>query len=120
MAKFINYLLATLLTMLLCVVVLVGLSAASPQERAGSGSSDLQMMPLSHARSEQDLERIVSVIERKIGSRRMPEEAKEKLSVMERQDLRLIASLCDRIALSNDRAGTDIALLLVASLIVLT
>ncbi len=67
-----------------------------------------------------DVAKIISVLERGMGSRRLPKQAKEKLERMPEKDLRLVASLCDWIAAVPNRAGTDFALLLAAVLIVLS
>jgi hypothetical protein len=67
-----------------------------------------------------DIRRIISVLEHKIGSQRLPVQAKDKIAVMSQKDLRLITALCDRIEATDDRAGTDLAVLLAAALIVLS
>jgi hypothetical protein len=67
-----------------------------------------------------DVDGIIRVLEQRIGSHRLPEEAKEKLERMPEKDLRLVALLCERLETANNRAGTDIALLLAAVLIVLS
>ncbi len=67
-----------------------------------------------------NVERIINVLEQKMGSHRLPEQAREKLETMPDQDLRLVASLCDRLAVAHDRAGTDLALLVAAVLIILS
>jgi hypothetical protein len=67
-----------------------------------------------------DVTRIISVLEQKIGSQRLPVQAKDKLAVMPQKDLRLVMALCDRIEATDDRASTDLAVLLAAALIVLS
>ena len=67
-----------------------------------------------------DVTRIISVLEQKIGSQRLPAQAKDKLAVMPQKDLRLVMALCDRIEATDDRASTDLAVLLAAALIVLS
>ncbi len=106
-----------LLIILSFAPVVEGVSAA----RLPMVSSPSAHTPAAEAtRNQVDVARIVSVLEGRIGSHRLPEQAKEKLGHMPKQDLRLVASLCDRLAASHDRAGTDIALLLAAVLIVLS
>ncbi len=102
------------------------LSCAMVAEEVSAARLPMVLNPAAHApaveatRNQVEVARIVSVLEERIGSHRLPEQAKEKLGRMTKQDLRLVASLCDRLAASHDRAGTDIALLLAAVLIVLS
>ena len=60
------------------------------------------------------------LLESRIGSHRMPAQAKEKLAAMDEKEFRLVEALCDRIARSGDSSGSDLALLLVVALIVLS
>ncbi len=102
----------------LCAAVFAGTSAASLQESMKPRPAHTHDVRFSQERS--DRAKIISVLESRIGSHRLPEQAKEKLATMHDEELRLVAALCDRIETANDRAGTDLALLLVAALIVLS
>ncbi len=107
-----------LLIILLCALAVEGVSAARLPVDVSIPSAHAPAVRAT--RNHVDVARIVGVLEGRIGSHRLPEQAKEKLGRMPEQDLRLVASLCDRLAASHDRAGTDLALLLAAVLIVLS
>jgi len=62
---------------------------------------------------------ILSVLEHRMGSNGPPERARDKLLTLSEERLRLIASLSKRIANAGQTAGADLALLLIAALIVL-
>lgn len=109
--------LVLLSVILLCAVVFKGTSAAS---RGGMSQVPAQTQNARFSQERGDSARIISVLEREIGSRRLPAQAKEKLATMREEDYRLVAALCDRIETANDRAGADLALLLAAALIVLS
>jgi hypothetical protein len=69
---------------------------------------------------DRDLKRTISVLESKIGGRQLPKPAIDKLAAMNEEERRLVTLLCDRIAQSGDGPGPDVALVLVAAMIVLT
>jgi|GEM_PF-6920726 len=69
---------------------------------------------------DEDLITTIGVLEGRIGSHRLPRQAIDKLSVMNAEERRLVTLLCGRIAASGDKPSADLALLLVAALIVLT
>ncbi len=104
-----------LLLILLCALAIESISA-STLRLAGLDQRPMMQATPAHP----DVGKIVNVLEQKIGRDRLPEQAREKLENMPEQDLRLVASLCDRIAAAHDRAGTDIALFLAAVLIILS
>ncbi len=122
MPKVIKIVLAPLFTILLCAVVFEGTSAALSPGGLQTMSEHTQNIRLSQERC--DRAKIISVLESRIGNHRLPEQAKEKLATLHDEELRLVATLCDRIKASNgranDRASTDIALLFAAVLIVLS
>ncbi len=118
MSKVIKKVLVLLLIILPCTVVFEGTSAASPSGGMKLMPEHTQNIRLSQERS--DRAKIISVLESRIGNHRLPEQAREKLATMHEGELRLVATLCDRIATTNDRAGTDLALLLATALIVLS
>ncbi len=110
--------LIVLLIVLLCAVVVEGVYASMLPGEVMPVTTHAPMIQA--ARDQSDVARIVRVLKRRIGSHRLPEQAKEKLDRMSEKDLRLVASLCDRLAAAHDSAGTDLALLLAAALIVLS
>ncbi len=69
---------------------------------------------------DRDLKRTISVLEGRIGSRQLPRPAIDKLAAMNAEERRLVTLLCDRIAQSGEGPGSDVALMLVAAMIVLT
>ncbi len=107
--------LVMLLLILLCALAVENVSASMLRKESAAQRPVIQATP-----AHPDVMRIMSVLEQKIGHDRLPEQAREKLENMPEQDLRLVASLCDRIAAAHDRAGTDIALFLAAVLIILS
>lgn len=67
-----------------------------------------------------DLGRILSVLEMKMGGHTLPGKVKDKLSTLTDGQIRLIASLSDRIADEGHTPSADIAFLLIAALIILS
>jgi hypothetical protein len=67
-----------------------------------------------------ELRRTIGVLEGKIGGHRLPRQAIEKLAAMNAEERQLVTLLCDRIAESGNKPSADVALMLVAALIVLT
>lgn len=67
-----------------------------------------------------DLGTILSVLEWKMGSDPLPGKVREKLSTLSDGQIRLIASLSERMAVGGQTASADVAFLLVAALIVLS
>ena len=63
---------------------------------------------------------ILSMLEERADDERLIEKAKQKLATMNERDLRLMASLCDRIWVTGNDAGADIAFLMTAMLVVLS
>ena len=117
MARGVKIFLSILMTILLSTAAFEGASSALPhaaapvyQEpvapREGAGKRDLTLM--------------ISILESRIGSHRMPAQAKEKLAAMNEKEFRLVEALCGRIARSGDSPGSDLALLLAAALIILS
>lgn len=120
MPKAVKKALVLLPVILLCVLVFAGISAAS-REAMKPGSAQALNKKYAHVLQDcSDRGRVICLLESKIGSHRLPEQAKEKLAIMPEEEFRLIAALCDRIEAANGRAGTDLALLLAAALIVLS
>jgi len=67
-----------------------------------------------------DIVTILSVLNKRIGSKKLLKKAKDKLSRLDDAEIWLIASLCDHISRDGRKAGTDIAFLLVMALIILS
>jgi hypothetical protein len=63
---------------------------------------------------------IVSVLNNRIEDPRLLARAKDKLSVLQDREIRLISSLCKRILESDQSAGVEIAFSLVTALIILS
>ncbi len=64
--------------------------------------------------------KILSVLETRTGDEKILAKAAEKLQVLDGRELRLMASLSDRIAADKDSAGAAIAYSLMTALIVLS
>ncbi len=73
-----------------------------------------------HSAPSPEIVNILSVLEERTNDERLIEKAKQKLATMNERDLRLMASLCDRIWVGGDDAGADIAFLMTAMLVVLS
>jgi hypothetical protein len=102
----------------LCMTLYAGISHAAPEL---APAHYVPVKPVRHESAGRgEAYRVMAVLEKRIGSSRLPLQAKEKLFTMDREDLRLISSLCDRIEAAGDRPGADVALLLAAALIVLS
>ncbi len=69
--------------------------------------------------SSADVAKILWVLENKIEDRQLLERTKDKLLTLDRRQIRLIASLSDRVADKGDTTGSDIAFLLMTVLIAL-
>ncbi len=109
------------------VLLLIVLSYALGIEGVSAAALPVKVRPLpAHVptilttRVHYDVDGIIRVLEQRIGSHRLPEEAKKKLERMPEKDLRLVALLCERLETADNRAGSDLALLLAAVLIVLS
>lgn len=68
----------------------------------------------------EDLAKILSILESKMGGERLPEKARRKLLELDDAQIKLIASLAERIATAGQTPGADIAFLLIAALLVLS
>ena len=117
MARGIKIFLSILMTILLSTAAFEGVSSALPHTAAlvyqGPTASREGV-------NERDLTMMINILESRIGSHRIPAQAKEKLAAMNEKEFRLVEALCGRIALSGDSPGSDLALLLAAALIILS
>lgn len=69
----------------------------------------------------QDMIKILAALETRVGDRqRLLEKTEEKLARLSEKDLRLIASLCERIPADGHSAESDIAFLLATALVILS
>jgi hypothetical protein len=66
------------------------------------------------------ISKILSILEIRSLDRKILDKAAEKLSVMNKRDIHLISSLCDRISMDGDTAGADIAFSLITAMIILS
>lgn len=110
-------LLSGLLIILLSTSAFEGVSLALPHAAAHHYQGPFAPPKVAN---ERDLWRVINILESRIGSRRIPDQAKDKLAAMNEKEFRLVEALCDRIARSGDSPGSDLALLLAAALIVLS
>jgi hypothetical protein len=67
-----------------------------------------------------ELRKVLSVVEHRTKNEKVREKMRDKLSAMSDRQLRLTASLCERIARDDDSARSDIAFSIVTALIVLS
>jgi hypothetical protein len=67
-----------------------------------------------------DTVKILSILAIRSPGRKVLGKAAEKLAAMNDRDLRLIASLCDRISADRGTTGADIAFSLITAMIVLS
>lgn len=66
-----------------------------------------------------DVSKILSVFENRIEDPQLLERTKDKLLTLDQRQIRLIASLSDRVAKEGNTTGSDIAFLLMTALITL-
>jgi hypothetical protein len=104
---------ATGLALVQWFIFLPGLTAAA----GGKNPSD------PHARQitgfSADVSKILSVFETRIEDQQLLEKTKDKLLALDQRQLRLIASLSERVVKERNTAGSDIAFLLMTALITL-
>jgi hypothetical protein len=118
--KLIKFFLVPMLAILLCVVVFEELSMASLPGSADPRPLRVQNVRIPPAKRDRDLNKIIGTLESRIKNHHLPEKAKNKLAAMNDEEIRLLKSLCDRLAETADTAGADFALLLATALIVLS
>jgi hypothetical protein len=66
-----------------------------------------------------DVSKILSVFENRIEDQELLKRTKDKLLTLDQKQIRLIASLSDRVAKEGNTTGSDIAFLLMTALITL-
>ena len=103
--------------LLVFLIVLAGESPASgPSGHAASLSPRAEQAVYHRA----ELRKVLSVVEHRTKDEKVRGKMRDKLSAMSDRQLRLAASLCERIARDDDSARSDIAFSIVAALIVLS
>ncbi len=106
----------------IALALLIGFIFLSPNTTlAAIGSFEPQKKTIS-AKTDQaeDSYKILDVLENKMGGRKLPPKAREKLFTLSGDQERLIISLCERISDDGGSPGADIAYLLVIALILLS
>jgi hypothetical protein len=99
----------------LCFLSLGSASASLGYQPAGAFQSGYGEI------SGQDrIAKILSVLEIRSCDHMILDKAAEKLSAMNKRDIQLISSLCDRISADGSTAGADIAFSLITAMIVLS
>jgi len=94
--------------------------ADSSTALAAVASPRVQIPTIRAVNRKADLSKILSVLEIKMGAHTLPGKVKDKLSTLTDGQIRLIASLSDRIADEGHTPSADIAFLLIAALIILS
>jgi hypothetical protein len=67
-----------------------------------------------------DSQRILAVLERKMGGKKIPDKAREKLFALNENQTRLLISLCERISIDEHSAGAEIACFVILALVLLS
>jgi hypothetical protein len=104
--------------------VAVGLALAQwliffPGETLATNGTTPESRALSIRGFSTDVSRILSVLENRIDNRQLLERTKDKLLTLDPEQIRLIASLSDRVVKEENTAGSEIAFLLMTALITL-
>ena len=100
-------------------VIMLALAVQAPEALA-RGAAHVGAEAHTLADSKGRIGEILSVIESRIGDRRLIEKVHDKLNSLSDSDLRLIGSICSRIERENGSAGAELALSLVMALIALS
>ena len=99
----------------LCILIIGGTTAAfgyQPVEATRNGYAEIS--------GKDNISKILAVLETRNSDRKVLDRAAEKLLTLQGEELRLMSSLCDRISLNKDTAGTEIAFSLIMAMIVLS
>lgn len=100
-------------------VVLVGGFLGESAMAATAKTGSKRGNPHTALRRDADTVRILSSLEGKIGGEKLLEKVKDKLSALDDAQVRLLASLSERMANHGSAAGADLAFLLLTALIIL-
>jgi len=101
------------LALVQCLTFLPGAAIAS-----GGKSASVSYTPYGLSLSA-DVSRILSVFENRIEDQELLKRTKDKLLTLDQRQIRLIASLSDRVDKEGNTIGSDIAFLLMTALITL-
>jgi hypothetical protein len=100
---------------LLCILSIGSASASLGYQPAGVIQSGY-----GETSGQDRIAKILSVLEIRSCDRVIIDKAEDKLSAMNKRDIQLISSLCDRISTDVGTAGADIAFSLITAMIVLS
>ena len=70
--------------------------------------------------NNKNISKILPVLENRVGDLRLRRKTIDKLATLSDEKIRLISSLCEKIAQNSSSAGSDIAFSLVSILIILS
>lgn len=106
----------TMFAVTLLTIILIGSAAIA------SASVDYarSCSPAEEARKRSDMSRILRVLETRMKDQKSLQRSRDKLVTLDSEQLRLLASLCERISREGDTAGADIAFSLVTAMIILS
>jgi hypothetical protein len=109
-------------TIRVCALLVMSLALAGVSPAAGRYGTTARTLP--RAGQEFDhraaLRKVLLVVEHRTKDEKVLEKMRDKLTAMSDRELRLAASLCERIARDDDSAGADFAFSIVMALIVLS
>ncbi len=106
--------------LLKCLLVIMLAFAIHAPEALARGAAHIVAETHILSASKDSIAEILSILEVRIGDRRLIEKVHEKLNSLSDDDLRLIGSLCSRIERESGSAGAELALSLVMALIALS
>lgn len=106
----------------ICALFLISIVPTGVSTAAGqSGTAALFPTRAVHAFDHRaELRKVLSVVEHRTKDGKVLDKMREKLAAMSDRELRLAASLCERIARDDESAGSDIAFSIVMALVVLS
>lgn len=107
----------TALRLFLLFQILLLAGSTLVEARPEKTSSLQQVEPL---RRDIGVLKIQTVLQSRLGDRKLTESAKSKVLLLDDRRIRLLSGLCDRVLLGGDTAGSDVAFLLLTMLIVLS
>jgi hypothetical protein len=102
------------------IVLILSFALAATARPQGPDVKEVIYGIRGHSAPSPEVVRILSVLEERVDDGKLIEKAKQKLATMNEKDLRLMASLCDRIWVGGNDAGADFAFLMAAMLVVLS
>ncbi len=106
----------TMFAVTLLTIILIGSAAIASASVDYARSCSLA----EEARKRSDMSRILRVLETRMKDQKSLQRSRDKLVTLDSEQLRLLASLCERISREGDTAGADIAFSLVTAMIILS